>query len=37
MGCMAEDYQKYHISFCHAIGFTAAVCGISVPKNSILY
>lgn len=30
----SENYQRYHISFSHAIGFTAAVDGSSVSKNS---
>lgn len=39
MGCLAkitptENYQRYHISFSHAIGFTMAAYGISVTKNS---
>ncbi|WYJ76367.1 hypothetical protein DOK78_000993 [Enterococcus sp. DIV2402] len=29
-----ENYQRYHISFSHAIGFTMAVYGSSVSKNS---
>ncbi len=31
----SENYQRYHISFSHAIGFTVAVDGRSVSKNSI--
>jgi len=31
----SENYQRYHISFSHAIGFTKAVDGRSVSKNSI--
>jgi hypothetical protein len=27
------DYQRYHISFSHAIGFTIAVSGTSLPKT----
>ncbi len=39
MVCLAkitsvENYQQYHISFSHAIGFTMAVYGRSVSKNS---
>ncbi|EOT26349.1 hypothetical protein [Enterococcus saccharolyticus] len=30
----SENYQRYHISFSHAIGFTMAVYGRSVSKNS---
>ncbi|MGX7196944.1 hypothetical protein [Enterococcus olivae] len=29
-----NDYQRYHISFSHAIGFTKTVQGTSVSKNS---
>ncbi|MHC5268823.1 hypothetical protein ACYSNO_06570 [Enterococcus sp. LJL98] len=29
-----EDYQRYHISFSHAIGFTMATQGRSMSKNS---
>ncbi|WP_264371077.1 hypothetical protein [Tetragenococcus koreensis] len=31
----SKNYQRYHISFSHAIGFTMAVSGRSVSKNSI--
>lgn len=30
----ASDFQRYFTSFCHAIGFTFAIVGIFVPKNS---
>lgn len=29
-----EEYQRYHISFSHAIGFTETTKGISMSKNS---
>ncbi|WP_202622266.1 hypothetical protein [Candidatus Enterococcus willemsii] len=29
-----DEFQRYHISFSHAIGFTMAVYGRSVSKNS---
>ncbi|WP_265456944.1 hypothetical protein [Enterococcus sp. HY326] len=30
-----DHYQRYHVSFSHAIGFTWTVLGRSVSKNSI--